>query len=483
MQKFAKNNGFIKLITIILASFVLICGSVNVTLAVEELTDVGETKREEKSDTKAQNENKTSEKKEEKQKKAEKPTLADGEAGVLVDAASGRILLEFDADKKMYPASTTKIMTALLAIEAIERGETSMDKMVTITADMLENADPDGSNIALKEGEIISLDSLLKGLIIPSGNDAACAIATHISGDIPTFVEKMNARAAELGAENTHFENPHGLHSSEHYTTASDMAKISVAAMKLDKFRNIADIAHIKIPPTNMTETERYYINTNGLLSTMRYTNFFLKGSIGIKTGYTSDAGNCLVSAASRNGVELIGVLFGGENAERSHNGSRDMLEWGFDEFVSVPAISGKAMVSEVKVKQGRKTDSLTLAAKETVNVVLPKGASTDKLEIVPRVPEAVYAPISVGTEIGEVSVMLDGIEIGRGKLVSTLDIERSIFWPAMAFGEWIWSFTLVRAIVYIIGGLIVAFVIMFVTAIYQNLKRAKKHRRKYERK
>ncbi len=227
-------------------------------------------------------------------KKGEEPMLGVGETGVLIDQRSGRVLFEQDGDKQMYPASTTKIMTALLAVEAVERGELTMETQIEITKEMLADLDPDGSNMALKEGEILSLDSLLKGLMIPSGNDAACAIAQHLGGSRVAFVDMMNARAKELGAEDTHFANPHGLHDENHYSTAEDMAKIAHAAMKLEKFRNIADIAHIKIPPTNVTEKERYYINTNGLLSTMRYTNFFYKGSTGIKTGYTSDAGNCL---------------------------------------------------------------------------------------------------------------------------------------------------------------------------------------------
>lgn len=483
MFKFLNNRGLINYLAACLAAFMLCFCNMGTVLAVENDISTEEKKSEksEKKENTDEDSDDDKDKEEEKteRKKGEKPVLAEGEAGILIDSISGRVLFESDSKKKMYPASTTKVMTAMLAIEAVERGEVSMENNVTITSDMLENADPDGSNIALKVGEIMTLDNLLKGLMVASGNDAACAIATYIGGSIPEFVNKMNARAAELGANDTHFANPHGLHDTEHYTTAADMAKIACAAMKLTKFRNIVDIAHIKIPPTNMTEQERYYINTNGLLSTMRYTNFFFKGSIGIKTGYTSDAGNCLVSAAARDGVELIAVLFGSKDTTHSHKDSIEMLEWGFEEFVSAVAVSKDDMLCEVKVKQGKGTDSLTLSAKEAVRVIVPQNTKIEDLEIRPDIPESVYAPIAAESEIGGVTVLLNGEELGSGRLVATKAVERSMFWPVMALGEWLWSMPVVRIIVYVICSGVIIFIIMFIAAIRRNIKKAKRRRRR----
>lgn len=405
------------------------------------------------------------------------PILSDGEAGILVDAAYGRVLFETNSDKKMYPASTTKIMTALLAIEAVERGEISMDTQIEITAEMIKDLPIDGSSIALKEGEIMSLDNLLKGLMVASGNDAACAIATAVGGSIPNFVNLMNQRADELSANDTQFANPHGLHTDEHYTTARDMAKIACAAMKLPKFRNICDIAHIKIPPTNKTEEERYYINTNGLLSAMRYTQYFYKGSIGIKTGYTDEAGNCLVSAATKGGIELIGVVFGAKDASVSHGDSAKMLDWGFANFTSVTALKKGDMACEIRVKQGRGKDTLTLAAEDSVKAIVKNGTNLTELELVPDIPDAIYAPVTAGQTIGKIKVMLNGEQVGEGVLLSTKDVKRSFFWPIMALGEWLWSFTLIRVIVYLVLAIIVAFIVLFIYAIYTNIKRAKKYR------
>lgn len=486
MFKFLNNKGLINCLAAFLAALMLCFCGMSSVLAVEDSMGTEEKEESNEKKTDAENkeensdeENKEDSKEENERKKGEKPVLAEGETGVLIDSISGRVLFESDSTKKMYPASTTKIMTAMLAIEAVERGEISLENTVTVTPVMLENADPDGSNIALKVGEVITLDNLLKGLMVASGNDAACAIATYISGSVSEFVELMNSRAAELGANDTHFVNPHGLHDAEHYTTAADMAKIACAAMKLTKFRNIVDIAHIKIPPTNVTEQERYYINTNGLLSTMRYTNFYFKGSIGIKTGYTSDAGNCLVSAAARDGVELIAVLFGGKDATYSHNDSIEMLEWGFEEFTSAAAVSKDDMLSEVKVKQGKGTDSLTLSAKETVRVLVPKDTKLEELEIKPDIPESVYAPIEAESEIGGVTVLLNGEELGRGRLVATKTVERSAFWPVMALGEWLWGMPAVRIIVYVFCGAVIIFIIMFIAAIRRNIKKAKRRRRR----
>lgn len=416
-------------------------------------------------------------------KQGEKPMLGEGETGILIDAASGNTLFEYNSGKHMYPASTTKIMTALLAIEAVERGEVSMDSRVEITAEMLDGLDPDGSNMALKEGEILSLDSLLKGLMIPSGNDAACAIAYYIGKSKAAFVDMMNSRAQELGAMSTHFENPNGLHDDNHYTTAADMAKIACAAMKLDKFRNIVDIAHIKIPPTNKTEKERYYINTNGLISTMRYTNYYYKGANGIKTGYTGKAGNCLVSSARRDGIELIGVIFGGKDVADSHKDSIEMFDWGFETYNALTALKSGDMPCEIRVKQGRGTDSLTLSVKSSVSVLVPKGTDVSRLEIRPNLPEAVYAPIEAGGEVGSISVLLNGEELAKGTLIANTSIERSVFWPVMAMADRLWSNKITKTLICIAAIVIVcgaaAFVFAFVTALRRNIKMAKRKKRR----
>ena len=465
------NNMARRVLSPLLALFIFLSFS-NTAFAVNDLSAADSIEDKQSEETSEKEENPV-------RKNGGKPLLGEGETGILVDSASGRVLFEKNSNERMYPASTTKIMTALLAIEAVERGELSMDTQIEITPEMLENLDIDGTSIALVEGEILTLENLLRGLMIASGNDAASAIATYVGKSVASFVEMMNARAAELGAENTHFVNPHGLHDDDHYTTAADMAKIACAAMKHFEFRNIVDIAHVKIPPTNKTENERYYINTNGLLSTMRYTDLFYKGSIGIKTGYTSKAGNCLVSAATRSGVELIGVIFGAKSSTDSHRDNAEMLDWGFENNISIVALKKNAMPCEIKVKQGRGTDTLTLAVTDAVNVTVPNDTKLESLEIRPDIPDKIYAPISQGDKIGTVSVLLDGEVLGTGELVATQDVERTIFWPALALGEWLWSHTAVRIICYAAIAFALGFVLLFIIGFYQNIKRAKRRRRR----
>lgn len=470
-----KAEIFKKQLICIIAVIMMCFCTVAPALAVNDLSTNQQTEEKvDSADKKEQDEEKN-----EKKKSGGKPVPGEGETGVLVDGVSGRILFEKDGAKKMYPASTTKVMTALLAIEAIERGETYMDTQIEVTKEMIDGLDPDGTNIALVEGEIMSLERLLHGLMIPSGNDAACVIATHIGGSIPAFVDMMNKRAEELGATGTHFVNPHGLHDDDHYTTAADMAKIAHAAMKLEKFRNIVDIVHVKIPPTNKTEQERYYISTNGLLSYMRYTDYYYKGATGIKTGYTGKAGNCLVSSASRNGVDLIGVVFGGKTVTDSHRDSTEMLDWGFENYTSVTVLQKNDMPGEIRVKQGMGTDTLTLYVQGAVKAIVPNGVDSDALELKLNVPDAVYAPIHAGDKIGTVSVMLNGEEIGGGELFATAEIKRSIFWPVMALGEWLWSKPLVRVVSYVVIAGAILFVITFVYGLYTNIKKAKQRRKK----
>lgn len=480
-------NNILKQLLVFFAAAILAFSNITPALAVNTLSDL-ESSSEQYEDTTENDSDKEEEEEEEegKEKKEKKsapkdgkPVLGNGETGILIDAISGRTLYEKDSDKKMYPASTTKIMTALLAVEAVERGEVSMDTQIQITPEMLAGLDPEGTSMALIEGEVLTLEHLLRGLMIASGNDAANAIATHLGKSVAAFVDIMNARAEELGAKNTHFVNPHGLFDENHYTTAADMAKISHQAMKYFEFRNIVDIAHVKIPPTNKTENERYYINTNGLLSVMRYTDFFYKNSIGIKTGYTSEAGYCLVSAANRSGVELIGVVFGGKTVSDSHGDSAKLLDWGFENYISFTALQKNDMPCEIKVKQGKGTDSLTLSVPESVKVIVPKETKLEDLKIVPHIPDAVYAPIAANDKIGTVSVYLGDAEIGTGVLLANKSVERSFFWPVLALGEWLWSKLLVRIICYALIVTAVGFVLLFSIGMYRNIKRANRRKTK----
>ena len=422
-------------------------------------------------------------KKEEEKKPTEdrlgRPILLDGETGILIEQQSGMILYESGGNKRMYPASTTKIMTALLAIEAVKRGEIGMDEPITVTAEMLEGLDPDGSNIALKADEVLTLKHLLWGLMIPSGNDAAMAIAYRLAGSQEAFAERMNQRAREIGLSDTHFMNPHGLHDENHYTTAADMAKMARAAMMYEEFREIVDIAHVKIPPTNKTEKERYYINTNGLLSAMRYLDYVYKGATGIKTGRTTEAGTCLVASATRNGMSLIAVVFHAVDTHDSHQEAARMLDYGFEHFEAIRGISRGELLGECKVRRARKKDTVALAAAEDVMVVVPKGTPKSELEVRLNLPEKLYAPLSEGQVVASATVLYQGQELGTGNLGALTQVKRSFFWPMMALGEWLWGFALIRGIVYVFFALVAAVVFLFLRGIWLEWKRIRRRSRR----
>ena len=415
-------------------------------------------------------------------KEGEAPTFNDGETAILIDAGNGNVLFEKESNKRMYPASTTKIMTALLTFEAIERGEISLGSEIEITSEMIDGLDPTGSTMSLKVGEVVSLENLLKGMLIPSGNDAACSIATAVGKSIATFVDMMNAKAQELGCVDTHFANPDGLHDDNHYTTAADMAKIARAAMQHYDFRNIVDCVHIKIPPTNMSP-ERYYINTNGLLSTMRYPNFAYKGATGIKTGFTQKAGNCLVSSVNRDGMEFIGVVYGGKEVANSHNGTINMFNYGFEKFTPITPVSKGDMMYDIKVKQSSGSDKLALSAKSSVTVIVPKGTNTNDVKLESKIPDSITAPVNAGDIIGTMSVTLNGQELSSFELIASTSVKRSFFWPVMAVGDFLWGNKVTRTIIYLIIIAAVTFIFVFIITMYNNIKRAKRRRENRQRK
>ncbi len=466
--------------TLILSFTILFCQISSVVAVDDGLTSTTQStdKKENKKEDKKEDSKEDNKEVDEKvRKEGQKPIIPDYETAILIDGISGNVLFEERANQRMYPASTTKIMTSLITLEAIERGEISKDTQIEITEEMLAGADPDGTNIALKVGELISIENLLKGMLIPSGNDAASSIATYIgNGNKATFVDRMNAKAAELGCNDTHFANPDGLHDENHYTTAADMAKIAFNAMKIFEFRNIVDCAHIKIPPTNLSP-ERYYINTNGLLSTMRYLDYSYSGANGIKTGYTSNAGNCLVSSVKRDGMEFIGVIFGGKSVVDSHKDSIQMFDWAFEAHTSATPVTKGSMICDIKVRQGKGNDSVALSASSNLTVVIPKGTSLDSLEFRPNIPEYIIAPVKTDDKIGTVSILLNGQELASCDLLASANIERSFFWPVMAVGTFLWENTLTRVIIIILAAAAVAFALLFIVGIWKNIKKARKHK------
>lgn len=353
----------------------------------------------------------------------DKPLIV-GEAAIVMDVKTGTIIYEKNAHKILEPASTTKIMTGILALE---KGDTS-DIVITDEEAFLA----DGSSIYLKEGESLTLEQMLYGMLLNSGNDAAVAIAKHIAGDIPTFTDMMNKKASEIGAKNTHFANPNGLPDKKHFTTAYDLALISRYAMRnLPEFRKIVS-TKTHIIPWQGEEWDRQLINHNKLL-------WNYEGANGIKTGYTSSAGQTLVASAARGNQELIAVVLKsvGRNVRSD---AKNLLDYGFENFKSVDMIEKHKYIKTVDVKYG---NQLKIITSDGFTAVLPKNSNlpiTKKIKLKPNI----VAPIKKGEVIGRIDFIQKDKKLGSVNLIATNDVKRKIY------TNW-WFFPMVISIVFYI--------------------------------
>lgn len=308
-------------------------------------------------------------------------------SAVLMDADSGRILYEQNADQQMLIASTTKIMTALVAIR-----DGNLSDVVKVSR---EAAYTEGSSMYLKEGERLTLETLLYGLMLCSGNDAAVAIAQHVGGSVDAFVKRMNETAAELGMTATSFANPNGLDHEMHHSTARDMAVLACAAMENETIARIVSTQSVHIGGRTMT-------NHNKLLS-------YQKGCIGLKTGYTKAAGRTLVSCTEQNGQRLIAVTLQDGNDWADH---QTLVEYGFSTYPSTRLAVLGTTVTTVKTADGTE---VPLIATERFSWPLKDGETVKKKL---KLTQPLMAPISAGTSVGEMIYFLEEQEIGRVELV-----------------------------------------------------------------
>ena len=319
-------------------------------------------------------------------------------SAILMDVDSGRVLYEQNADAKMLIASTTKILTALVAIE-----EGDLSDTVKVSR---EAAWTEGSSMYLKEGEELTLETLLYGLLLCSGNDAAVAIAEHIAGSEAGFAKLMNKKAEELGMTGSSFANPNGLDDEKHYSTARDMAVLACAAVNNETLVRIASTKSVTIGGRTMS-------NHNKLLN-------LVEGCIGLKTGYTQAAGRTLVSCAERNGQRLVAVTLQDGNDWADHE---SLLEYGFSAFPACRAAVPGQILDTAPVLGGA-SDTVPLAAAAGFAWPLAEG---EKLETEVRLTGPLSAPVAAGTEAGEAVFTVDGREVGRVALICGADVPPAV--------------------------------------------------------
>lgn len=337
-------------------------------------------------------------------------------AAILIERESGRVLFEQNADERYPMASTTKIMTALIAVE-----HCSMDEIVTAGPNA---SGVEGTSIYLSEGEQLTMDQMLKGLMLRSGNDAAIAIAEHIAGDVETFASLMNARADMLGADAL-FVTPNGLDKGGHSASARAMALIARAAMGNEAFRQLVSMKEAVIPWVD-NEYSRVLRNKNRLLSEY-------EGATGIKTGFTSAAGRCLVFSAERDGMELIGVVL---NCPMWFDEAERMLDWGFENFSRQIAAQAGEKVAEAKVLNGQE-ESVSICAAESLCYPI---CASDEWRIEVQVNESLQAPVQAGDCAGYMAIIVNGEESARTELIAQTDVPR---WSLLkTIREWLSNLT-----------------------------------------
>lgn len=360
----------------------------------------------------------------------------DATSVMLIETTTGQELYSKNADSRVYPASTTKIMTVLLACEAIDDSNVSASDSVTASENMGFDLISDGSSANILVGETMTLENLLYCAMLVSGSDACNVIAEYVAGSVYQFVERMNQRAAELGCTGTHFANTHGNPDENHYVTARDMALIAEAAAANPRFMEIANTASFTVPATNMSDA-RELKNTNQLINSD--SNYYYEYADGIKTGYTSAAGNCLVSTASNGTMNLLAVVMNStsvthdDNTQEVHSFSDSitLYDWAFANFSYIDILRDTDFVGDAAVSMGAGVDSVSLRPQKSITLLLPNDASLtdydrDIVIYSERDGEELIAPIDVGVVLGEITVSKDGQVIGTSPLVTTSAVDLS---------------------------------------------------------
>ncbi len=336
-------------------------------------------------------------------------------SAILMDAATGTILFEKNAHEKLAPASVTKVMTLLLVMEALDSGRIHWDDMVTASETA---AGKGGSQVYLEVGEQMSMDEMLKSVVVSSANDCATALAEHVAGNEAAFVEMMNARAAELGLEDTHFVNCTGLddepNAAEHLTSAHDIAVMSRELLKHDEIRK-----YTTIWMDTVRDGQFGLSNTNKLVR-------FYEGTTGLKTGFTQAAGHCLSASAKRDGIELIAVVLHCESSADRFQSAKALLDYGFANYALVSAEPPEPLAT-VRVKLGTQ-GVVTPVLQESAPILVGKGELARVTKTVTLCEEAT-APIAAGEQLGTLTIATDERTLAEIPIISPTAVERLTLW------------------------------------------------------
>lgn len=358
----------------------------------------------------------------------EQPEIS-ADAAILIDSSSEKVLYSKNENQKMYPASTTKILTAILTIE-----NCNLNDVVTVPYEAISSITSGYSVAALQTGEQLTVEQLLQVMLVHSANDAANVLAFHVSGSIENFANLMNNKVSELGLTNTHFTNPSGMHDENHYTTAHDLAIIMKYCMKNDTFRSLSSLKYCTIPATNKYDV-RVFNTTNELLiydNRDVSSNYYYKYAIAGKTGYTTQAKNCLVSVAKKENLELICVVLSAgiypNNVSAKFVDTKSIFDYGYNNYTIKKLREKDAIATQIEIGNGTKeTRNLDLLISNDLSALVTQDEFDTEFEPQIELQDNLFAPIAQGQVVGKITYTIDGIQYSSNLLASH-SVEQSGF-------------------------------------------------------
>ena len=404
----------------------------------------------------------------------------DASVALLVDMDNGAVLFGRNERETRAPASMVKIMTALMAIEAYERGDIGLNDLCTVSESAFRDIDEDGSTAGFQVGEQISFEALLYSIMLISANEGCNVIAEAVDGTVASFVARMNVRAQELGCTGTNFTNTHGMPDENCYSTAYDLYLITMEAMTHNLFKRICSAKNYVIPATNLSE-ERVIRNGNNLLNSE--STYYYEYASGVKTGYTASAGYCAIATAAKDGRNLLSVILGaqsgvaedGRTEVRSYTDTKRLMNWGFDNFNYRDLLTTMKLMAEIPVKLGRGASSVVLRPEENVVALLPSDADLSQVKLEPVYDQGpLTAPVEKGKVLGQVTVMFNGQNYGTVNLVANTAVELD---RAAYIGSEIMNTLRNKYVRLTITVLIVLLILYIAFIIYYNIRRVNKRK------
>ncbi len=361
---------------------------------------------------------------------ADEELIIDSPSAILIDEASGKVLYEKNADERMYPASLTKMLTAIVVLENCD----DLNEVATVSNNAVMGVSYGYVTANLQVGEELTVEQLLNVLLIGSSNDAAIVLAEHISDSVEDFVALMNQKAKEIGCTNSNFVNTNGTHDENHYSTARDLVLIAKYAMQNETFREICKKTSYKLPATNKyPNDDRLFTTTNELLivnNNERQDNYYYKYATGIKTGFTTPAGNCLAAAAEKDDLKLITVILGATNNKEGFSNryleTIKMFKYGFNNYALKNVINSGDIAQTVNVKHAtRKTKKLDVVAEESINALVKSEDINTAITPEITINENLKAPINKGDIVGKATYKSQGITY-ETNLLAKDDVKKS---------------------------------------------------------